>query len=149
MRALWDIWKHFAMCITASMLIDEVFFPADTRRWFIVILTLVHRLRRWTNGKPTLIQLLVSAGLLQVRRVTLPDLVVKAEHGVFRIFYIIQWTRGVESMSVQHWSGVVDGAPALNQHWFPVSAGVLSVENTAASELLAAIYMYGCECSVL
>ena len=30
--------------------------PADTRRWINVVLTLVHRLRRWTYCKPTLIQ---------------------------------------------------------------------------------------------
>ena len=36
--------------------------PADTRRRINVDLTLVHRLRRWTNGKPTLIPRLVSAG---------------------------------------------------------------------------------------
>ena len=34
-------------------------FLADIRRWINVGLTLVHRLRRWINGKPTLI---VSAG---------------------------------------------------------------------------------------
>ena len=36
--------------------------PADTRRWINVGLTLVHRLRSWTNVKPALIQRLVSAG---------------------------------------------------------------------------------------
>ena len=34
----------------------------NTKRWIIIGLTLVHRLRRWTNGKPKLIQRLVSAG---------------------------------------------------------------------------------------
>ena len=35
--------------------------PADTTRRLNVGLTLVDRLRRWTNDKPTLIQLRVSA----------------------------------------------------------------------------------------
>ena len=35
---------------------------AVTRRWINVGLPLVHRLRRWNNGKPTLIRRLVSAG---------------------------------------------------------------------------------------
>ena len=39
-----------------------VYGPADTRRSINVGSTLVHRLRRWTNVKPTLIQHLVSAG---------------------------------------------------------------------------------------
>ena len=39
-------------------------FRTDTRRLINVGLMLVHRLRRWTNVKPTLIQRLVSAGLL-------------------------------------------------------------------------------------
>ena len=34
--------------------------PADTRRRINVCLMLVHRLRRWTNVKPALIQRLVS-----------------------------------------------------------------------------------------
>ena len=38
-------------------------FPAYTIRWINVGLTLVHRLRRWINVKPMLIQRLVSAGL--------------------------------------------------------------------------------------
>ena len=37
--------------------------PADTRRFINVGLTFVHRLRRWTNVKPTWIQRLVSAGI--------------------------------------------------------------------------------------
>ena len=37
--------------------------PADTRRRISVGLTLVHRRRRWTNGKPTLTHRLVSAAL--------------------------------------------------------------------------------------
>ena len=36
--------------------------PTDTRRWINVGCTLVHRLRRWTNDKPPLIQRIVSAG---------------------------------------------------------------------------------------
>ena len=36
--------------------------PADTRRWINVGLMLVHRLRHWTNVKPTLLERLVSAG---------------------------------------------------------------------------------------
>ena len=35
--------------------------PADTRRYSSVGFTLAHRLRRWTNAKPTLLQHLVSA----------------------------------------------------------------------------------------
>ena len=37
--------------------------PEDTSGWINVGLTLVHRLRRWTNVKPTLIQRLMSAGM--------------------------------------------------------------------------------------
>ena len=37
--------------------------PAVTRRWIKVGLRLVHRLRRWINGKPAMIQWLVSAGV--------------------------------------------------------------------------------------
>ena len=37
--------------------------PADTRRWINVVLTLVHRRRRWSSVKTTLIQRLVSAGV--------------------------------------------------------------------------------------
>ena len=37
--------------------------PADTRRWINVVLTVVHRLRRCTNVKPTFVQLLVSVRL--------------------------------------------------------------------------------------
>ena len=37
--------------------------PADTRRLIDDGLTLVQRRRRWTNGKPTLIQHIVSAGI--------------------------------------------------------------------------------------
>ena len=37
--------------------------PADTRRWINVGLTLVQRRRRWTSVKPTLMQILESAGL--------------------------------------------------------------------------------------
>ena len=36
--------------------------PANTRRWTNVGLMLAHRLRRWANIKPTLIQRLVFAG---------------------------------------------------------------------------------------
>ena len=35
--------------------------PADKRRWINVCLTLVHRLRRWSNVEPALIQRLVSS----------------------------------------------------------------------------------------
>ena len=38
------------------------FHLADTTRWIYVGLTLVQRRRRWTNGKPTLIQCIVPAG---------------------------------------------------------------------------------------
>ena len=41
-----------------------MYFPANTRRWINVGLTLVQRRRRWTNVKPTLIQRLVSAASL-------------------------------------------------------------------------------------
>ena len=41
-----------------------IWFPADTRRVINVGSTLVHRLRRWTNVKQTLIQRLVSAGVI-------------------------------------------------------------------------------------
>ena len=37
--------------------------PADTRRLINVGITLVHRLRRSTNVKPTLTQRIVSAGI--------------------------------------------------------------------------------------
>ena len=40
----------------------DKYHSADTRRWINVGLTLVQRRRRWTHGKPTLIQRLVSAG---------------------------------------------------------------------------------------
>ena len=40
----------------------NVRYPSGTTRWINVGLTLVHRLRRWTNAKPTLIQQFVSAG---------------------------------------------------------------------------------------
>ena len=39
-------------------------FPANTRRWINVGLMLVHRLPRWPNIKPTLVQCLMFAGLL-------------------------------------------------------------------------------------
>ena len=38
--------------------------PADTIRWINVVLMLIHRVRRWTNVKTTLIQRLVSPGWL-------------------------------------------------------------------------------------
>ena len=54
--------------VTYSLLIGFILpieaFPADTRRWINVGLALVHRLRRWTNAKPTLIQRLESAGII-------------------------------------------------------------------------------------
>ena len=37
--------------------------PANTRHWINAGLTLVHRIRSWTNVKPTFFQLLVSAGI--------------------------------------------------------------------------------------
>ena len=43
-------------------------YTADTRRWINAGLTSVHRLRRWTSVKPTLIQRLVSAGSLRMGR---------------------------------------------------------------------------------
>ena len=42
--------------------ITWIHYSTDTSRWFNAVLTLVHRLRRWTNVKPALIQRLVSAG---------------------------------------------------------------------------------------
>ena len=51
--------------------------PADTRRWINVGLTLVHRLRRWTNGKPTLNQRLVSAG---IRLTSFRHIIIHLEH---------------------------------------------------------------------
>ena len=47
-------------------MVDKTYFsvvnPADTRRRINVGLTLIHRLRRWTNVEPTLIRCLVPAG---------------------------------------------------------------------------------------
>ena len=49
--------------------------PTDTRRRISVVLTLVHRLRRWLNVKPTLIQRRVSvpAGQLPVLPIMTPS----------------------------------------------------------------------------
>ena len=41
---------------------------ADRKRLINVGLTLLHRLRRWTNVKPTLIRRFVSAGVVHVPR---------------------------------------------------------------------------------
>ena len=51
------------ICTLSPVWSWPLLFPAGTRRRISVGLTLVHRLRRWTNVKPTLIRRLVSAGL--------------------------------------------------------------------------------------
>ena len=47
--------------VFVGVAIYQRLYPADTRRWMNVRLSLFHRLRHWTNFKPTLIQRLVSA----------------------------------------------------------------------------------------
>ena len=42
---------------------DNGLIPANMRRWPTVGLLLTHRLRRWPNGKPTLGQRLMFAGI--------------------------------------------------------------------------------------
>ena len=51
--ALNQTWAYFVQHWTV---------PVDTRHLINVSLTLVHRIQRWTTLRPTLIQLLVSAG---------------------------------------------------------------------------------------
>ena len=65
-------------------------FPAETRRWINVGLTLVHRLRRWTKVKPTLIQCLVSAGLHLKLVVNDWDLSNKTIHGYCKLLLKIK-----------------------------------------------------------
>ena len=67
--------------------------PADTRRWINVVLTLVHRLRRWTNVKPTWIQRLVS------------------------VYEEYRWTERVLPLG---WPSVRDIRPTLSQYWYNV-----------------------------
>ena len=45
---------------------------ADIIRWINIVLTLVHRLRRWTSVKTTLIQRLMSAGRYSSSRYVFP-----------------------------------------------------------------------------
>ena len=63
------------------MIIDyhqEITYPANTRRWTNAGLMLAHRLRRWPNISPALIQSFVSTGTvcllgyIQIKREALP-----------------------------------------------------------------------------
>ena len=58
------------VCVVLSVMLDllltvkpVVAFPANTRRWANVELTLGQRRRRWANDSPTLAQRIVFAGL--------------------------------------------------------------------------------------
>ena len=56
--------SEFTLCkfCVSAVVVFRCGDPAAIMRWINVGLTLVHRLRRWTNVKPTLIQRRVSAG---------------------------------------------------------------------------------------
>ena len=69
--------------------------PANTRRWINVVLMLGHRLRRWPDFEPALVQRLGR--------------------------YITQYTRDVKTMLVKCGARVVDDEPPLKRHWFDVS----------------------------
>ena len=62
---IWALAANNIRWFGAGSMMGKCFKPytADAICWINVGLTLVHRLRRWTNVKPTLIQRLVSAGL--------------------------------------------------------------------------------------
>ena len=79
-------------------------------------LTLVHRLRCWTNVNIILIQRLVSLCFHKNKKY-----IPFENRNCSKMYELPQQTRLIDPILDQCWTNVVDGGPTLVQHWIDVS----------------------------